>query len=60
MEHSILNIQRSNNKRPLKICICPSFPQGYAHDAKPQPWLDAEYLLPGQDWQISEGDYLEL
>ncbi len=61
-------------KRPLKVFLCQSAPQGYARDDKPkvrelyrylkrrglQPWLDAEDLLPGQAWQVGEGDYLEI
>ncbi len=47
-------------KRPLKVFLC------HAHDDKAkarelyrylkrrglQPWLDAEDLLPGQNWQV--------
>lgn len=49
-----------DDKRPLKVFLCQSAPQGYAHADKAQardlyrtlkrrglqPWLDAEDLLP--------------
>src|SRR5512141_591653 len=57
----------TNENRPLKVFLC------HAHDDKSkarelyrylkrrglQPWLDAEDLLPGQNWQVEIPKALE-